>query len=86
MAKVIRPRWRAAGVAGFGPHAIGGFDCADPTSQRQGPAVASDLQYSSEMAIRPELRCELLTLSQEDRHELADEFYESLIAEPIEPA
>jgi Putative addiction module component len=38
------------------------------------------------MAIRPELRHELLTLSQEDRHELADELYESLIAEPLDPA
>jgi len=37
------------------------------------------------MAIRPELRHELLTLSQEDRHELADELYESLIAEPLDP-
>ena len=37
------------------------------------------------MAIRPELRHELLALSQEDRHELADELYESLIAEPLDP-
>jgi len=43
------------------------------------------LPYSSDMAIRPELRHELLTLSQEDRHELADELYESLIAEPLDP-
>ena len=34
------------------------------------------------MAIRPEL----LTLSLEDRHELADELYESLVAEPLDPA
>jgi putative addiction module component (TIGR02574 family) len=38
------------------------------------------------MAIRPELRSELLSLSAEDRHELADELYESLIAEPLDPA
>ncbi len=36
------------------------------------------------MAIRPELRHKLLTLSQEDGHELADELYESLIAEPLD--
>jgi len=36
------------------------------------------------MAIRPELRSELLTLSQEDRRELADEIYASLIAEALD--
>jgi putative addiction module component (TIGR02574 family) len=37
------------------------------------------------LAIRSELRHELLTLSPEDRHELADELYESLVAEPFDP-
>lgn len=37
------------------------------------------------MAIRPELRDEILTLSREDRHELADEIYESLVDEPLDP-
>jgi len=48
--------------------------------------VGSDLQYNSDMAIRPELHHELLSLSPEDRHELADELYESLVAEPLDPA
>ena len=43
------------------------------------------MQYSSDMAIRPELRDEILTLSREDRHELADEIYESLVDEPLDP-
>jgi putative addiction module component (TIGR02574 family) len=38
------------------------------------------------MAIRPELRDEILTLSREDRHALADEIYESLTDEPLDPA
>ena len=46
----------------------------------------SDRQYSSYMAIRPELRSELLSLSAEDRRELADELYESLIVEPLDTA
>ena len=37
------------------------------------------------MAIRPELRDEILTLSSEDRHDLADEIYESLVDEPVDP-
>jgi len=37
------------------------------------------------MAIRPEVREEILTLSREDRHELADEIYESLVDEPLDP-
>jgi putative addiction module component (TIGR02574 family) len=37
------------------------------------------------MAIRPELRDEVLTLSREDRHDLADEIYESLVDEPLDP-
>jgi putative addiction module component (TIGR02574 family) len=37
------------------------------------------------MAIRPELRDEILTLSREERHELADEIYESLVDEPLDP-
>jgi putative addiction module component (TIGR02574 family) len=38
------------------------------------------------MAIRPELREEILTLSREERHELADEIYEGLADEPLDPA
>jgi len=37
------------------------------------------------MAIRTELRDEVLTLSREDRHDLADEIYESLLAESLDP-
>jgi putative addiction module component (TIGR02574 family) len=37
------------------------------------------------MAIRPEVRDEILALSREDRHELADEIYESLVDEPLDP-
>ena len=37
------------------------------------------------MAIRPELRDEILTLSREDRRALADELYESLVDEPLDP-
>jgi putative addiction module component (TIGR02574 family) len=37
------------------------------------------------MAIRPEVRDEILALSLEDRHALADEIYESLINEPLDP-
>lgn len=37
------------------------------------------------MALRPELRDEILTLSREERHELADEIYESLVDEPLDP-
>jgi putative addiction module component (TIGR02574 family) len=37
------------------------------------------------MAIRPEVRDEILALSPEDRHELADEIYESLVDEPLDP-
>lgn len=37
------------------------------------------------MAIRPELREEILTLSREERHELADEIYKSLVDEPLDP-
>jgi putative addiction module component (TIGR02574 family) len=38
------------------------------------------------MAIRPELRNELLKLPAEERQELADELYESLGDEPLDPA
>jgi putative addiction module component (TIGR02574 family) len=37
------------------------------------------------MAIRPEVRDEILALSREDRHALADEIYESLVDEPLDP-
>ncbi|MBA3395411.1 MAG: addiction module protein [Deltaproteobacteria bacterium] len=37
------------------------------------------------MSIRPELRTELLTLSPEERQELADELYESLVDESVDP-
>lgn len=37
------------------------------------------------MSIRPELRRELLTLSPEERQELADELYESLVDESLDP-
>jgi putative addiction module component (TIGR02574 family) len=37
------------------------------------------------MAIRPEVRDEILALSREERHELADEIYESLFDEPLDP-
>jgi putative addiction module component (TIGR02574 family) len=38
------------------------------------------------MAIRPELRDELLKLPADERQELADELYESLDDEPVAPA
>jgi putative addiction module component (TIGR02574 family) len=38
------------------------------------------------MAIRPELRDELLKLPADERHELANELYESLDDEPVDPA
>lgn len=38
------------------------------------------------MALRPEVRDEILALSREDRHDLADEIYESLVQEPLDPA
>lgn len=38
------------------------------------------------MAIRPELRDELLKLSADERQELADTLYESLEDEPVDPA
>lgn len=37
------------------------------------------------MSIRPELRSELLTLSPDERQELADELYESLVDESLDP-
>jgi putative addiction module component (TIGR02574 family) len=37
------------------------------------------------MSISPELRRELLTLTPEERQELADELYESLIDEAMDP-
>ncbi len=37
------------------------------------------------MSIRPELRSELLALSLEERQELADELYESLVEESLDP-
>ena len=37
------------------------------------------------MSIRPELRRELLTLSSEERQDLADELYESLDDESLDP-
>jgi putative addiction module component (TIGR02574 family) len=37
------------------------------------------------MAIRPEIRNEILTLSREERHDLADELYESLVDETLDP-
>ena len=37
------------------------------------------------MSISPELRRELMTLSAEDRQELADELYESLVDESVDP-
>jgi putative addiction module component (TIGR02574 family) len=36
------------------------------------------------MALRPELRDEILALSPDERHELADELYESLVGEPVD--
>ena len=38
------------------------------------------------MAIRPELRDELLKLPADERQTLADELYESLDDEPVDPA
>jgi putative addiction module component (TIGR02574 family) len=38
------------------------------------------------MAIRPELRDEILKLPADERQELADELYESLDDEPVDPA
>jgi len=43
------------------------------------------MEYTSIMSISPELRRELLTLSPEERQELADELYESLIDESMDP-
>ena len=37
------------------------------------------------MSISPELRRELLTLSPEERQELADELYESVVDESLDP-
>ena len=37
------------------------------------------------MSISPELRRELLTLSPEERQELADDLYESLVDESLDP-
>jgi len=37
------------------------------------------------MAIRPELRNELFNLSPEERQMLAEELYESLVDDPLEP-
>lgn len=37
------------------------------------------------MSIKPELRRELLTLTPEERQELADELYESLVDESLDP-
>jgi hypothetical protein len=37
------------------------------------------------MSIRPELRSELLTLSPEERQQLADELSESLVDESLDP-
>lgn len=37
------------------------------------------------MAIRPEVFAEILAMSPEDRHALADEIYESLADEPLDP-
>jgi hypothetical protein len=37
------------------------------------------------MSIKPELRRELLTLPAEDRQQLADELYESLVDESLDP-
>jgi putative addiction module component (TIGR02574 family) len=37
------------------------------------------------MSIKPELRRELLTLPPEERQELADELYESLVDESLDP-
>jgi len=37
------------------------------------------------MSIRPELRSELLTLSPDERQELADDLYESLVDESLDP-
>jgi putative addiction module component (TIGR02574 family) len=37
------------------------------------------------MAIRPELRDELFKLPAEDRQELAEELYDSLLSEPVDP-
>jgi putative addiction module component (TIGR02574 family) len=42
--------------------------------------------YNVDMAIRPELREELLRLSAEEREELAEELYESLSGEVPDPA
>lgn len=41
--------------------------------------------YLGDMAIRPELRAEVLALSREERHALAEEIYESLTDEPLGP-
>jgi putative addiction module component (TIGR02574 family) len=42
-------------------------------------------EYTWSMSIRPELRRELLTLSPDERQELADELYESLVEESLDP-
>ena len=54
---------------------------------REDPVLASSPggNYTQVMAIRPELRNELLKLPAEERQELADELYESLSEEPIDP-
>jgi hypothetical protein len=56
----------------------------DPRRKRE-LAAEHRVRYAGEVSIRPELRDELLTLSAEERQELADELYESLVDPSLDP-
>jgi putative addiction module component (TIGR02574 family) len=56
-----------------------------PANAGSNASAIADASYASLMAIRPELRDELLKLPADERQELANELYESLDDEPVDP-
>ena len=71
--------WRSTGDGKLSPRA------ETIPRKRKGLAPVDLTSYTLPMAIRPELRDELLKLPADERQELADKLYESLDDEPVDP-
>lgn len=77
---LVRNCWRSTGGGKLSPR-------AETIPHKRTVVATVDLASDTlPMAIRPELRDELLKLPADERQELADKLYESLDDEPVDPA
>ena len=92
---MARRTWSFLARAAAGPVDVDQGGAADQVEELEGAATpdstavcggASPGWYTPSMAIRPELREELLRLSAEEREALAEELYESVGGDVVDPA